>query len=143
MQHRTIDKADRRARRLALALVGVALLLGGVLVFAFGDEQGAIQGWIATQLDQPGGIGATLMAVMVVAVLPVVVAGIYLIVWSGRSAREARFPPLGSAVLRDTRVFEGDAARRRARLLQVLAAILIAAALMLPLALWWVVRSLS
>jgi hypothetical protein len=71
-----------------------------------------------------------------------IAAGIYLFQLGRRSVRARRFPPPGVAVVRDTRVLEGHEGRRRGRLLQVLAGMLIAAALLVPFALWRVTQSL-
>lgn len=138
-----IRKPNPRERRNALWLLAVAAVLGIVAVLVFVDSRQAIEDWIARQLDQPGGIGGMLLAVTVLAILPVVAAGIYLFVLGSRSVTAQRFPPPGFSAVRDVQVYEGLAARRRARVVQALAVILVLTALLLPTMIWWFARSLE
>jgi hypothetical protein len=142
MQEPNIQKADVGARRTTLWLTAVALVLGGVLVLAFDAAREEIQAWMALRLDDSGEVEGTLLAISILAILPLIAAGIYLFQLGRRSVRARRFPPPGVAVVRDTRVLEGHEGRRRGRLLQVLAGMLIAAALLVPFALWRVTQSL-
>jgi hypothetical protein len=143
MQEPKIQKAAVGARRTALWLTAVALVLGAVLVLAFDAAREEIQAWIAQRLDDSGEVEGTLLALSILAILPLVAAGIYLFQLGGRSVRARRFPPPGLAVVHDTWVLEGHEGQRRGRLLQVLAGILIAVALLIPFAVWRVTQSLS
>jgi hypothetical protein len=62
----------------------------------------------------------------------------------GRDADQTRrFPPPGLAVIRDTRVFHGEAAQLRGRLLQALASVMGFFVVLTPLAMMWLVLSLT
>jgi hypothetical protein len=65
--------------------------------------------------------------------------------WSmGRDARaQGRFPPRRARVLHDTRVFLGEAAQLRGRMLQALAATLAIFVVAMPLAVAWLILGLG
>ena len=61
----------------------------------------------------------------------------------GRDARQQqRFPPIGLAVIRDTRVRHGDAAQRQGKRLQDLAVLMAFFVVALPIAVGWLLVQL-
>lgn len=128
---RPVQPADRAARRRAVAVAAVAVVAVAAAI-AIGDR------WLAGVLAQAPGearrsLAGGLRWVAVLASLPIAVFAVYLL-WLGRRiTRTLRFPPPGLAVLRDTPILEGTRARARGILVQALAVVLFAAALLLTL----------
>lgn len=127
-----IQKADPAARRKSLRIAGfaglglLALLVGGlVLGLDTREFPGAIAGYLVAAPRRG-------MIVISIGVAPIALFAIYLFVFGARVIRARRFPLPGQAVTRDTPIREGRAAIARARLLQTLAALLLLAALALP-----------
>jgi hypothetical protein len=75
-------------------------------------------------------------AVLLFVTLPVL--GIALLVWrmGVRTVVCLRFPPPGVKMTQDTPILTGDAARRRGRLLQILAVVLATTALVMTGVIW-------
>jgi hypothetical protein len=57
--------------------------------------------------------------------------------------RAGRFPPPGALIIRETRILTGEQARARARVGFILAAIIAAAAIALPVYLWHIASLLT
>ncbi|OHB64968.1 MAG: hypothetical protein A2Y77_09345 [Planctomycetes bacterium RBG_13_62_9] len=103
-----------------MAILAVGLLLGSLLIL-WGLPWG-------TRYLQRQGPETTLRVVQVV--IAVVFLGLvpfsaYLYRYGRRAVRSRRMPPPGTRVVRDTRVFEGDAAVARGRLAMAMAGILL------------------
>ena len=81
--------------------------------------------------------------VSVVAVLPILAAGTYLLLLGTRTVRAQRFPLPGVAVVRDTQVLEGAAGIRRGRVIQILSLLLLCCAATIPVVLWFIFRFLA
>ncbi len=118
MKH-MIMKADKKARRLAMAILAVGLLMGILLMLW-------VLPWGQRYLERQGP-GATLRVVQVV--IAVVFLGLipfsaYFYWYGWRAVRSRRIPPPGTRVVRDTKVIEGDAAVARGWLAMTLAVIL-------------------
>jgi hypothetical protein len=129
-----IQKADPNARRAGLAIVGGGALLGFVLITIAGALRPAFEAWINQDV--------TVYLRIVIAMLTLLTTGPavgmagYLWRFGQRIVRAERYPPPGFRVMRDTPVQIGQAAVRRGRLVQALAAVIGVAGLLLGFLLW-------
>jgi hypothetical protein len=132
----TIQRADPEARRKALRILAMALLLGLAAIAVIEHYRHDIESWLGQNLglflEHPWLVFIATLPMG----LPVIAAGTYLLVFARHIVRARRFPPPGCAVTRDTAVLEGGRAVRRARIIQLLALLIIFAALAFPVYLW-------
>jgi hypothetical protein len=132
-----IQSADPRARRTAVIFIAAAGLVGFALIAATRSQLGALQKFLA---DNPAEIQANLRiitwALIAAVVVPVWAVNVYLWRLGSRSVRSGVFPPPGMPVIRDTIVLRDTAARKCGRMLQILAAVMSAAAAGFAVALW-------
>ena len=82
-------------------------------------------------------------AVGMALVLPLLAGALYLLRYAALAVRHRRLPPPGYALARATHVLEGDEAVQRARVVQALAGVLLAACAALPSSLWYLLATLS
>lgn len=120
------DPAARRRLLVAVALIAVAGVAGLVV----------LEAWLAAlrQLDPAESaprLVATLLWVTGATSLVVAAFGVYAWRLGGRVCASLRFPPPGVAVVRDTPIIEGIAARRRGAILRALGIALVALAAVL------------
>ena len=138
-----IQPADPKARRKAIWLVWLAALLGVCAGLIFNSLQDNLQPWLEGNLHL---LLANTMIVFVfslVAILPILAAGTYLLLLGTRTVRAQRFPLPGVAVVRDTQVLEGAAGIRRGRVIQILSLLLLCCAAAIPVVLWFIFRFLA
>ncbi|HEX2474706.1 MAG TPA: hypothetical protein VHK01_08170 [Lacipirellulaceae bacterium] len=132
-----IQRADPKTRRIALIAVVAAALVGLALIAAAQSQLGALQKYLA---DNPAEIHANLRIItwtLTAAVVgPVWLANIYLWRLGSRIVASGLFPPPGMPVINDTIVLRDTAAKRCGRGLQILAAVMCAAALGFAVAVW-------
>jgi hypothetical protein len=118
-------------------LVIAAALLGLALIAATQSQLGALQKYLA---DHPAEIQANLGIItwtLIAAIVgPVWLANIYLWRLGSRIVASGMFPPPGMPVINETIVLRDTAAKRCGRLLQVIAAVMCAAALGFAVAVW-------
>jgi hypothetical protein len=132
-----IHAADPRAKRTALVVILASLIVGTALIILFDRARPAIGRWVFADQQQ-----VALRARVVLSVVAVIAAGpligfaAYFYRLGGATVRSARFPPTGAAMIYDTPVVSGDAARTRGRILQVLAVMLVVAAIAMAGLLW-------
>jgi hypothetical protein len=133
-----VQRADPVARRRALTLIVIATVAGALLIGVMPDLPRGIAAWLVTDTAAGPAVHVARLtgAVLLFVTLPVV--GIALLVWriGVRTAASLRFPPPGVRTTRDTPILTGNAARRRGRLLQMLAAVLVATALVMTVLIW-------
>lgn len=132
-----IQKADPRARRIAIALLGLATLAGLALVATLELQLTGLLRWITEdpeRMDDRLVICSWGLALAVV--VPMLLLAAYLWRLSARIVHSGFFPPPGMRVIRDTRVLFGRAAVRRGRLLKVLASLAGATAIGFVFVLW-------
>ena len=120
-----IERADPRARRLAVTLLIVGAALG-VLLFVFAEWRlPSVQEWVIEDPRQAQGrlrvVATGLTAVFAV---PTLLFAAYFWKLGARVIRSNRFPPPGMRVIRDTVVRNGPSARRTGRILQAMALML-------------------
>ncbi len=120
-------------------------ILFGLVVIPLAQSYGpALVDWITRDpehLDSRLRLGIAVLAVAFVA--PLLGFAAYLWRLGDRIVRAERFPAPGQAVTRDTVVLRGIRARRRGRVMQLLAAALVLAASGVAIVLWRLVRLLS
>ena len=119
-----IQKRDPRAFRHVLIVLAVSVAIAVAAVALIGRYRPAFEVWID---EDPLARLRTLALLASLGLLPFAAAGTYFFRLGARVVRAERFPPPGTTVVRDTAVLRGRAARRRGRLLQALAVILIVA----------------
>jgi hypothetical protein len=105
-----------------MAIVATATL-AGLALLQLATPSAAIAAWIT---EAPGSSEARILIViwgLTAAITgPALAAAFYLARLARQVVRDERFPPAGMRVVRDTPILRGAAARRRARVMQVVAA---------------------
>jgi hypothetical protein len=129
-----IQKSDPRALRTALVFLAGAALLGVVLITTGTKFRPDLEGWVAQ--DVRGRSWIVIAALTLFVTGPALGISGYLAYVSQRIIRTDRYPPPGLRTLGDRRVVVGAAAVRRARFLQLLAAVVGVAGLLLAFFLW-------
>jgi hypothetical protein len=136
-----IQYADPAARRRVLLLFAVVLVVMLPLAWA-GDRW--LDGVLALERTEARAALAIGLRRAVAAVALLLIAYAAHVFRHGRRiARTGRFPPPGVSVIRDTVVLEGDAARRRALLIQAIACCLAVLALLLTAAAFYLAARLD
>jgi len=120
-----IQPADPKARRCAILTV-VLVGLVAIAVYAVADRWLADVRARAPAEAHQAFIAAIRWGAITVAAM-VAAFGLYMFALGRRVAAGRRFPPEGMAVVRDTVVLDGPAARRRGHIIQALAVALVAA----------------
>lgn len=133
----TIAPASPMARVLFAAVVVVLL----TAAFVGSRFLGKLNDWLVQDLDTAIQRFETLIAWLAALSLPVLIAGLFAIRSGWRSATSERFPPRGMWVLVDTPVETGARARFRGRMLIVGGFLMCAAAIGLPIVLWYIAHS--
>jgi hypothetical protein len=132
-----IQKADPQARRRAVTLILVTAVVGAGLILLLRHYEPMLESWIMQDpAAAPGRIRLVLLGLVALAAVPLLAFAVYLWRFGDRIIRAQRFPPPGLGLVRDTAVIEGDEARRRGRLVQVLALCLGVVACGLAVMLW-------
>lgn len=138
-----IQRADPAARRRALKLLLVGLVLGLILIQLLETALEEQEQWLLDNLPLILENSQLVVVLGIVMALPLAGLSIYLLLFANRIARAERFPPPGVAVTRDTPVIEGAAARRRAWLLRILAMVIFLCGYTLPWVLWSIVDQVT
>jgi hypothetical protein len=134
-----VQRADPAARRRAILVVVFGAAAGALLILGFEELRGPLYDWVRSEPAETAR-RARLVLLLSAALLavPAIVAAVYLWRLGTRVLRAQQFPPPGFRVIRDTPVFEGDAAATRGYAIQVLALCLGLGATLLCLFFWWV-----
>ena len=139
----TIQKANPHARKKALAIVLITACAGSAIIGAYGYFEAEIYRYIEGNLEYLVKNSYLAFLLGVVMAAPVIAAAGYLAVYGHRAVKAQRMPPPGYEVVRDTRVFEGGPARVRGRAVQLLAAMLLLCATLVPFVMWYVFHGLT
>ena len=139
----TIQPANTHARKKALVVVLITTCCGFAVLSAYSYFEAEIYRYIEDNVEDliEHSYLAGLLGLVMAA--PVIAAAGYLYVYGHRATKAQRMPPPGYEVVRDTRVFEGDPARMRGRIVQLLALMLLLCATLVPFVLWYVFHSLT
>ena len=139
----SIQPADPAARRRALLFVVCMAVAGSLLIYGLTRHTPEVTEWLRQHLDVAlrypsigAGIGLMMMA-------PMLAAAIYLFTFSQKIIKARRLPPPGQSVVRDTVIREGADAVWRARILRLLACLLVLAVAVFPLWCWQLLRTLA
>lgn len=137
----SIQPADPAARRRALLVLGVIAALGVAGYFA-------LEAWLADVrlrevAEARRALPAALRWTAVAAGGGAAAFGIYAWTLGAKVARAQRFPPPGQPTVRDTRVLEGAAARRRGRIIQAIGLVLAVLGVALVLLVFFVAGRLA
>jgi len=122
----------------------LALLVAAPLIYWLDANQHFFQEWL---INHPADITQKLnwliMTVFFAVTLPTWAFALF--IWNaGRKVgRAARFPLAESRLIRDTPVITGQAARRRSKLMQILAVVLVLTSAALPVLLMQLVRMIQ
>ncbi len=114
---------DPVARRRAVLIVVVGLVLGGAIIALTDSYRRELTGW--AQDDPMRALNLMLPVMAVTIVVPVLLAAWYFWRLGARTVREQRFPPSNVSWAGAAQSIHGAAARRRGRLLQGCAAALV------------------
>lgn len=132
-----IQPADRETRRRALRWLGPTAGVGLVLAAGLTASRRRLEE--VADLSLVYGLWGALVVIAALMLVP--------IWWLWRSGRlasqERRFPSADALVVRDTRVYRGEGAILRGRLLQALAVSLAAFVVLTPLAIGWLIIDLG
>ena len=129
-----VQKADPRARRTALLIVGAGTLVGVLLIVMADSGRPAFEAWVDADLHTRFRLVAGALIVLMAG--PAIAMSVYLWRLGTQVARSRQFPPPGRRVVRDTPIVAGDTAARAGRWLRILGAVLGASGVMLGLLLW-------
>jgi hypothetical protein len=122
-----VQKADPKARRLALVFMLIGMIIGALLILTVEPHQGTIRDRI---LSEPAGASDRIrLAFLVSGALlstPLLLFAAYCWTLGAKVHRAQRFPPPHVRLIRDTPVAYGEEAEFHARVLQTLAVGLLA-----------------
>lgn len=141
--HLTIQRADPRARKIAILIIGIVSLLGISLISAVQTFEPEISSWLEANDDWLAGHPQAVFWTFLGLISPILATTLYLFNYARLAAKAQRLPPPGYAVIRDTRIIEGISAVRRARIVQVLTASIALLAGAVPVAMWYIFRALA
>ena len=138
-----IQRADTEARSKAirLAVIGIAgaALLAALLTALEHDITAWIERHVVDLVDTPG----TLTLLLGIVMLPLLAMSVYVFREGSRIVRARRFPPPGQQVIKDTPIIEGNQAVRRGRAIQLIALLMAAISLAMPLLPQWLITQIN
>ena len=129
-----VQKADRKTRRTASAIVLVGAVVGAALIVTGDQLQPTFRAWV--QQDPDLRVRVVILGLVLLTAGPPIGMSVFLWSVGRRIARAGRYPPPGFGVWRDTPVVTGDAAISRGRMYQIFGGVLGVAGLLLALFLW-------
>ncbi len=136
-----IQKADPRARRRALLIVGAGTLVGVLLLATVDSGRPAFEAWVDADRHARSRLVAGALILLMAG--PAIAMSVYLWRLGTQIVQSRRFPPPGRRVVRDTPVVIGEAAARAGRWLRILAVALGVSGLLLAVLLWRLVSRLT
>lgn len=139
-----VQKADPKARRLALVFLAIGAGVGTLLILTVEQHQGTIrEQLLAEPTRAPDRIRSAFLISAVLLSTSLVIFAAYF--WNlGAKVRRAQgFPPPDVRLIRDTPVVYGEEAAFRARVLQALAMGLLILTGLLLAAFWYLAATLS
>jgi len=139
-----IQKAVPGARRWAGLLVFCGILVALIVIWLVKPFGSALEAWVTRDPEEIGSrLRLAFAAVALAVAAPVLGLAGYFWRVGARIIGAEQFPAPGTLVMRDTLVLRGAPARRRGRLMQLVAVFLVAAAFGLTVVLWQLVSLLD
>lgn len=141
-----LQRADPRARRNAVVVVAVGTIVGLLAIAAYTHHQSALEQWLVepdAPVDLLSRLRLLVVGVAVFVTMPSVGFAVYLWRMGARVIRAERFPPPGTAVIRDTPIVIGNKARRHGRRVQAAGVVIALTSVAMPVLLWSIVVSVS
>ena len=129
-----VHRADPKALRIALLIIGGGVVTGAVLIFAAERLESFFTTWVSQDLQRRSRIAFSALTALTVG--PTLVMSVYCWRLGQRIVREGRYPPAGLRVIRDMPVLTGGTARHRGRWLQALGVVTAVAVLMMAFFMW-------
>lgn len=136
-----IRTADPGTRTRVLRLALVIFLAGFVLISLMLMQREALILWLENNLETLLAYPWLVFVFMLILFSPLIAYGAWLLGYANQILDAREFPPPGITVSRDTPVYRGDEAIKRARVLQGLALCLTLACLAAAILTQWIVVS--
>jgi len=135
-----IHRADPGARKLAVGCIVAISILGATTLLLFEQHRDSLAAWLLKDHSPFNAKLTAVFLVLVVGLAPLLAVASWTLAFGARVIRGNRHPPVDTKVIRDTPVVRGAAARVRGRVYQVLAALVLLAAVSSFWVLWklWV-----
>ena len=119
------------------------MIAGLVLLLGLGPELDSVQGWLEQNPEYLVENVNLVVIVMTILILPVIAASLYL-AWLGFIIiKHQRFPPQDLTLIRDTRIYEGQSALIRGRIVLALSMVVFVAAASIPVLIWYILEELA
>jgi hypothetical protein len=134
-----VQKADPSKRKEALLLIAAGLVLGLIAIMLLRP----IQSWLEAEPSQLVFRVNLLIGGWFLLAVPIVAICAHMWRIGRQAVVTARYPPPGMAVVKDTIVLRHDPARKRGRVIQWVAALIAIAAVLPPIAMWYLVWVLT
>lgn len=132
-----IQPADPRAKRLAIVVLIAGVIAGSALLLLFDRARPLLAAWILADSDRVAFRARVVLGIVALFVVaPLIAFAAYFYRLGTLTVTSARFPPPGTAMMQDTLVLTGDAARTRGRTLKVIAVTVFLGAFGMGLLLW-------
>ena len=139
-----IQKADPRARMTAVVLILVIGVAGAALISATNTYLAGLAALAEMQPEAAIARGAFVFKLVALAGgLGLMLLAAYVAHLAARVRRSERFPPPGVRVVRDTRILEGYRAKRRGDIGLLLAVVVAACGIVLPVLIWRLINGLT
>ena len=135
-----IQPASPGARKMALLMIAITLVIGIVLLALAGIYQPKLEAWLLDDSALMQQKVNLILFVFVVLLAPLMFAAVYFWRFGSAVTRAGRFPPPNYAVVRDTPVIEGQKAIMRGRFIKIFSIVLGIGLVGIPIMFWQVSR---
>ena len=143
-QTELVLKADKKLRRTALVLILLGCIIGGAGVVYFRDLMAQVN-----LIDDKNPVAALeillrfmdrIYILFMILTVPAVFAGVSMFRTSYLAYKTERFPPVGTRVIKDTKLYVGKAAKRRGIVGMVFSIVAISGIMLITVFLYWVLN---
>jgi hypothetical protein len=139
-----VQKADSAAKRQALVIISVGVIVGTLLIFGLVRYKSALVDWLLSEPEQLAyRLRLFCFLIAFAGSVPLFVYSAHLWYFGCKVLSARRFPPKGQSVIRHTPILEGKAALSRGRVIKLLAASLAVFGVILFLALWRIASTIG
>jgi len=137
-----IQAADPGARKMALLIVAIILVIGILLLALAGIYQPALEAWLLGETALAQQKVNLILFIFAALLIPQLIAAVYFWRFGSAVTRAGRFPPPNYAVIRDIPVVEGQKAMTRGRIIKLLSVVFGIGFLGIPIMFWLVSRAI-